>query len=294
METLASPAPEILISRVAAETTTIRVGSGGVLLPHYSPLKVAEVFRMLHAMYPNRIDLGIGRAPGGSPLEARALRRDGADRLPADDFPERLAELLAFLNDDFPASHPYSRIRVSPKMPGGPEVWLLGSSLWSASTAAQFGLPYAFAHFIDPQLTRSAAEHYRSSFMPSRNLKRPKPIVALGAICAPTDPEAERLASSARLLMRRIRQGDLRPVATPEEAVRELRSSGYATVPEMGEWPRYIVGSPDRVRKQLTEIASGLHIEEIMIVTIVHDHKARLQSYELVAEAFQTAPVTSR
>lgn len=295
METLASPAPEILISRVAAETTTIRVGSGGVLLPHYSPLKVAEVFRMLHAMYPNRIDLGIGRAPGGSPLEARALRRERGDRMPTDDFPERLAELLAFLNNDFPENHPYSRIRVSPEMPGGPEVWLLGSSLWSASAAAQFGLPYAFAHFIDPQLTRSAVEHYRSSFIPSKHLQRPKVIIALGVICAATEPEAERLASSARLLIRRIRQGDLRPVATPEEATRELRSTDYARVLEMGEWPRYVVGTPDRVRTQLTEIANALHIEEIMIVTIVHDHRARLQSYEFLAEAFETAPaVTSR
>src|ERR1700694_4743318 len=158
IETLASPAPEILIARVAAETSGIRVGSGGVLLPHYSALKVAEVFRMLHAMYPDRIDLGIGRAPGGTPLDTFALQRYRGQQLPVDDFPQQLRELMAFLNRDFPAKHPFSRLTVSPDMPGCPEVWLLGSSLWSASAAAQLGLRYAFAHFIDSNPTRAALE----------------------------------------------------------------------------------------------------------------------------------------
>src|SRR5580704_5630969 len=140
--TLASPAPEILIARVAAETSGIRIGSGGILLPHYSPLKVAEVFRMLHALYPGRIDLGIGRAPGSGGLEAFALQRDRSHRQQAVDFPDQLTELLAFLHHDFLAEHPFSQIKVSPEMPGGPEVWLLGSSAWSAVLAAQFGLPY--------------------------------------------------------------------------------------------------------------------------------------------------------
>src|SRR5271154_4573222 len=158
----ASPAPEVLIARVGAETSRIRIGSGGVMLPHYSPMKVAEAFRVLHALYPGRIDLGIGRAPGGTPLESYALRRNRA--LSPDDFPEQLTELLAFLHKDFPADHRFSKIRLAPDMPGAPEVWLLGSSLWSAEAAAQFGLPYNFAHFIDPNTTREAIGNYRESF----------------------------------------------------------------------------------------------------------------------------------
>src|SRR5437899_3709556 len=129
MQSLASPAPEVLIARVAAETSSMRVGSGGVLLPHYSPLKVAETFRMLHALYPGRIDLGVGRAPGGSPLETYALQRYRGQQLSSDDFPQQMLELLAFLNRDFPAKHPFSRLTVSPDMPGCPEIWLLGSSM---------------------------------------------------------------------------------------------------------------------------------------------------------------------
>ena len=187
---LASPAPEILIDRVAAETSTIRVGSGAVLLPHYSPLKVAETFRVLHALYPDRIDLGIGRAPGGTPLDSYALRRERDRQPPGDDFPKLLIELLAFLHDGFPPDHPFHRIVVSPAMPGAPDVWLLGSSLWSASAAAQLGLPYAFAHFIDQLPTRPALEHYRSHFTPS-NGSQPQTILALGVICADRDDEAE-------------------------------------------------------------------------------------------------------
>src|SRR6202030_2197728 len=147
----ASPAPEVLIARVGAETSHIRVGSGGVMLPHYSPMKVAETFRVLHALYPGRIDLGIGRAPGGSGIEAHALRRDLGRQAAVDDFPEKLAELLAFLERKFPANHPFGNITIAPDMRGAPPVWLLGSSAWSASAAAQFGLPYAFAHFISPK-----------------------------------------------------------------------------------------------------------------------------------------------
>ena len=286
---LASPAPEILIDRVAAETTAIRVGSGAVLLPHYSPLKVAETFRVLHALYPDRIDLGIGRAPGGTPLDSYALRRDRERQPPGDDFPKLLVELLAFLYDGFPPDHPFHRIVVSPLMPGAPEVWLLGSSLWSASAAAQLGLPYAFAHFIDQLPTRAAFEHYRSHFRPA-NGSQPRTVLALGVICAATDEEAERLASSARLFRRRVRAGDVRPIPTPEEALAELGPRPAESVHETGEWPRYVIGGPDRVRTQLIDMASQLDLDELMVVTIVHDHRARLRSYELLASAFELSP----
>ncbi len=249
--TLASPAPEILIARIGAETSGIRIGSGGVLLPHYSPLKVAETFRMLHAMYPGRIDLGIGRAPGGSGLEAFALRRDRSERIQSDDFEEQLAELLAFLHHSFPSDHPFARIKVSPEMPGAPEVWLLGSSLWSSAVAAKMGLPYAFAHFISPEETSAAVKSYRANFKASKHLGEPRAIVALGVICADTEAEARRLYTSTRLHIRRIRlQGKRLPVPTVEQAIAELGDAAVGddlVVRGGGEWPRYVVGAPEQV-----------------------------------------------
>ncbi|HTW38289.1 MAG TPA: LLM class flavin-dependent oxidoreductase [Steroidobacteraceae bacterium] len=286
-ETLASPAPEVLLGRLGAETGRMRIGSGGIMLPHYSPLKVAEQFRMLHALYPGRVDLGIGRAPGGGPLETFALRRERLETPMPDDFPDQLVELLGFLNREFAPRHPFGRIKVSPETPGAPAVWLLGSSLWSASAAAQLGLPYAFAHFIAPQPTRAAVEHYRAHFAPSRYLAEPRVIVALGAICAPTDPEAERLSMSVRLMGRRLRQGDLRPVPTIEEAERELTDPRGAFSEEQSEWPRHRYGSPETLREQLGQMGQALGVEELMIVTIVHDHRARVRSYELLARAFE-------
>jgi luciferase family oxidoreductase group 1 len=287
--TLASPAPEILIARIGAETSSIRIGSGGVLLPHYSPFKVAETFRMLHAMYPGRIDLGIGRAPGGSGLEAFALRRDRSERLQNDDFEEQLVELLAFLHHEFPSDHPFARIKVSPDMPGAPEVWLLGSSSWSSACAARLGLPYAFAHFITPEETPAALEYYRSNFQPSKHLARPRAIVALGVICADTDAEAKRLYTSTQLHIRRIRlQGKRLPVPTPEQAIAELGNFAFGTDPVArggGEWPRYVMGAPEQVREELERIAADLRVEEVMIIAVLHDYQARLRSYRLVAEA---------
>jgi luciferase family oxidoreductase group 1 len=288
--TLASPAPEILIARIGAETTGIRIGSGGVLLPHYSPMKVAETFRMLHAMYPGRINLGIGRAPGGGGLEAFALRRERDARPQNDDFLDQLNELLAFLYHEFPTDHPFSRIKISPDTPGEPEVWLLGSSQWSATAAASHGLPYAFAHFITPEATLAALEEYRSTFQKSKRLSRARAIVTLGVVCADTDAEARRLSTSTRLLIRRIRlQGARLPVATPEHAIAELGDLAFqddSVSRGGGAWPRYIVGAPEQVRDELKRVANDLHVDEMMIITVVHDYQARLRSYQLLAEAF--------
>jgi luciferase family oxidoreductase group 1 len=288
--TLASPAPEILIARIGAETRHLRIGSGGVMLPHYSPLKVAEQFRMLHALYPDRVDLGVGRAPGGSPLETFALRRERLDTPFPDDFPDQLGELLGFLHQQFAPRHPFSRIRVSPEMPGTPTVWLLGSSMWSAAAAAELGLPYAFAHFIAPEPTRAAIEHYRAHFVPSVYLPAPRALIALGAVCAETDAEAEHLASSVRLMGRRLRQGDLRPVPRIEEAERELAAPSRFADADVGEWPRHLVGGPQTLREKLSAIAGALELEEVMLVTITHDHAARLRSYELLAGVFGLRP----
>jgi luciferase family oxidoreductase group 1 len=286
MPTLACSAPEILIARIGAATSRIRIGSGGVMLPHYSPLKVAEQFRMLHALYPGRIDLGLGRAPGGSPLDSYALRRERVDRPLPDDFPEQLAGLSAFLHCEFPDKHPFKRILVSPAMPGAPHIWLLGSSMWSADAAAQLGLPYAFAHFISPEPTRAAIEHYYGRFTASTRLRKPKAIVALGAICAETDEEALRLMASARLMRRRRDRGEWLPVPTVEDAIAELGDAAFKPMADSSEWPRYFVGSSATLRSKFDDLAKALKLDEIMIVTIVHDHRARLRSYELLAKEF--------
>jgi luciferase family oxidoreductase group 1 len=328
MDLLACTAPEILLARIGAETKRIRIGSGGIMLPHYSPFKVAEVFSTLEALYPGRIDLGIGRAPGGGQLEAHALRRIRTGPLP-DDFPQQLAELLAFLHpEQFPPNHPFANLRVSPApsqnlssrpdptpnlssrrersaverpaspaAPPRPDLWLLGSSMWSAVTAAAEGLPYAFAHFFSPIQTRNAIEHYRHAFTPSAYRQTPEATLAIGVICADTQAEADRLHLSVRLLQRRIRMNDRRPVATPEDAARELSAlptppnplvpftAGSFDEPE-SEFPRYIVGTPGRVRDQLTHIARELELTELIVNTITHSHAARLRSYSLLAEAF--------
>ena len=290
MDTLACPAPEILIARVAAETSAIRVGSGAILLPHYSPLKVVECFRMLHALYPNRIDLGIGRAPGGGPLESFALRRDRKSSAEVDDFPEQFAELLGFLRHTLAKGHPFSQIKVSPEMPGAPDVWLVGSSQWSAMAAAQLGLPYAFAHFIGPDVTRSAIEYYHSHFVPSAENPAPRTLVALGAVCAETQAEAERLFASTRLHIRRIREAKRLPIPTPEQALAELSEGPDPLLYDRGEWPRYIAGTPNQIRPALEQIAAALSVDELMILTVIHDHQARQRSYELLAQAFDLAP----
>ncbi len=287
MDMLACTAPEMMLARIGAETQRIRIGTGGIMLPHYSALKVAEVFRTLHALYPGRIDLGIGRAPGGGPVEAMALKRDRSSR-PVDDFPEQVSELLAYFHKDFPVGHPFAKLKVAPEMPGAPDVWMLGSSMWSSAAAAEFGLPYAFAHFFSGGGTRQAIEAYRRGFLPAlREGARvaPEATIAVGVICAETAEEADYLHSSVRVLQRRIRTGDRRPVAAPEDALRELRSFGDMAVEE-GEWPRYFVGAPAVVGQQLRSMAAQLSLGELIVNTITWDHAARLRSYELLAQEF--------
>jgi luciferase family oxidoreductase group 1 len=296
MDLLACTAPEILITRAAAATEHIRVGSGGVMLPHYSAYKVAEVFRTLEAMFPGRIDLGIGRAPGGGQLEAHALRRTRQGPL-VDDFPQQLAELRAFLHPErFPADHPFARLRVAPASAGAPDIWLLGSSMWSSVTAAQEGLPYAFAHFFSAHGTRQAVEYYQRNFVPGPDRVHPEASIAIGVICAPTQEEAEFLHASVRLLQRRIRMDDRRPLETPENALRELAALPAAPNPLLpftlgsldqpeAEFPRYVVGTPQRVAEELTRIARELEISELIVNTITHSHQARRRSYTLLAEA---------
>ena len=291
MEVIATSVPEVMIGLVAEATKGIRVGSGAVLLPHYSPLKVAETFRLLHALFPGRIDLGLGRAPGGDALEAFALRRtrDQA-QFDVDDFPNQLVELLAFLRRDFPEDHPFAQIHVTPEAPGEPEVWLLGSSAWSAMAAGRLALPYAFAHFINPTGTRLCIDRYRSLYEPTERAPVPRPVAAVGGICAESGEEAERIGSVYRAMGRRIRLGIRSPLPTPEEAIRELAEGPHPPAGGEGEWPRVFVGDPGRVKAELLAMAEALGLQEMLVVSITHDHADRVRSYALLAEAFGLQP----
>ena len=278
---LAGSAPEVLIAHVAAQTESIRVGSGGVMLPHYSPLKVAEQFRVLHALHPGRIDLGLGRAPGSDQLTALALQRNR--QAPAgDDFGNQLAELVAWLGGGFPDGHPFGQVTATPVDPGGPELWLLTSSGYSALAAARFGMSLCFAHFINPDAARESMALYRDNFEPSAALAEPRASVAVSVICADTDAEAEQLAASVRLWRHRLVRGDPGPVPTVAEALAYPYTDAERRRGDAGR-SRLVVGGPARVGEQLEELAAALEVDEIVAVTITHDHLARLHSYELLA-----------
>jgi luciferase family oxidoreductase group 1 len=281
---LASASPEALIGPIAATTSRIHVGSGGVMLPHYSPLKVAETFSALSGLFPGRIDLGLGRAPGTDPMTMFALQRDRRAASP-DDFIEQLTELLGYLDASLPADHPFSRLSSTlPGLPHRPEPWLLGSSPQSGEWAAQYGLRYAFADFINAN-GAEIADLYRNEFRDTPELPGPEVAVATWAICAETREEAERLASSSRMTLRLLHQGRLIPVPPVDTALRFLASQPEA--PGRGERQRRaIIGDPDTVREGIAAVAGEYGAGEVMVVTITHDHDARRRSYELIAEAF--------
>jgi luciferase family oxidoreductase group 1 len=284
---LASPSPEALIGPIASLTSTMRIGSGGVMLPHYSPLKVAETFSMLAGLFPGRIDLGIGRAAGTDPLTTFALQRDRRQGA-ADDFPEQLQELRGYLEDSLPADHPFARIAEMPGKPETPEIWLLGSSPQSAIWAGELGLPYVFADFINSEGAH-IAELYRDHFAPSARLQEPRVTVATWAVCADTREHAERLATSSRMALSLLRtSGKTIPVPTVETATRFLEEPA-GSLP-IARRRRMTIGTKATVRDGLEAIAGEYGADEIMIVTITHSHEARKHSYGLVAEAFDLQP----
>jgi luciferase family oxidoreductase group 1 len=279
---LASASPEALIGPIAAATSAIRVGSGGVMLPHYSPLKVAETFTILAGLYPGRIDLGLGRAAGTDPITTFALQRDRRQAAP-DDFPQQLAELLAYFDDTLPRDHPFRRL--AGMLPGRPELpapWLLGSSPQSAIWAGQLALPYAFADFINPAGTE-IAQTYRERFVPTEESRAPRTAVAAWILCADTEDEARRLASSSRMAMMLLRRNQLVAVPPPEKALEFLAREGKSVESAM-PGRRAIIGSPEKVRAAVEELAVQYGAEEVIAVTITYDHQARRHSYELLAE----------
>lgn len=280
---LADPCPEVLLARLGAETSRIRVGTGGVLLPYYSAFKVAEVFRMLEALYPGRVDLGIGRAPGG---DARTAHAVGGSQLPtAEDFPKRVWELVGHLDGSLPEDHPHKRVRVQPGGDTAPEVWLLGSSDYSGALAAQRGLRFAFAHFINPRGGDLVTRAYRERFQPSARESAPAAIVCVFVICAEDDATAERLAAPIDLRRLHMALGRDTPVPTLDEA------EGHAYTDEerryvLAQRERAVIGGPEKCARELAALAERYAADEVMALTITGDYGSRLRSYELLAQAF--------
>ncbi|HEX6587760.1 MAG TPA: LLM class flavin-dependent oxidoreductase [Longimicrobiales bacterium] len=284
MPSIASSAPEVLIGHAAGATQRVRVGAGGVMIPNHTPLQVVERYRTLNALYPDRIDLGIGRAPGTDPLTSSALRA-----APGEHGASMIAELLAFERGDFEEGHPFARVGVTPDDVALPPVWLLGSSGSSATFAGQLGLGYAFAAHFSPTPARPAVDAYRAAFRASRSFPQPHVILALSVIVAEDHGVAVELSSSAQVMFARMRRGLIAPVPSPAEARAEgwTPQAGHGLYESMGRL--LIAGTPPEVRQRIEAAAAEALADEVMIMTIVHDPVARLRSYELLAEAFAPA-----
>jgi luciferase family oxidoreductase group 1 len=281
---IASSAPDIMIGQIAAMTSHMRVGAGGVMLPNHAPLMVAERFKVLEALFPGRIDLGLGRAPGTDPVTSYALRAR-QDPRGGDDFLERFQELQLLERDGFPEGHPFRNVHAVPADVPLPPIWLLGSSGYSAKLAAAVGLGFSFAHHFADYDAASAMLGYRAHFKPSATLAKPYAILGTAVIAAETDAEAERIASSAELHYARRAQGEYLPLASPEEA------AAYSYTPIDRERiarhrARLIVGGIATVTRRLSALIDSTRADELMITTMVYDHAARKHSYELLAKAF--------
>jgi luciferase family oxidoreductase group 1 len=284
LPSIASSAPDIMIGQIAAATARIRVGSGGVMLPNHAPLMVAERFKVLEALFPGRIDLGLGRAPGTDPVTSYALRRRqdaGGD----DDFLERFQELVLFENSAFPQGHPFRSVRAMPQDVALPPIWLLGSSGYSAQLAAMVGAGFAFAHHFADHDAAAAMLSYRDQFRPSPARSSPYAIFACAVVCADSDTEAERLASTIDLNFVRRSRGEYLPLASPEEATAYSYSPAERGLIARNR-RRLFVGAQDKVRAELAAMIAATKADEVMITTMLYDHAARRHSYELLADAF--------
>jgi luciferase family oxidoreductase group 1 len=290
LPSIASTAPEIMIGQIAAITKRMRVGSGGVMLPNHAPLMVAERFKVLEALFPDRIDLGLGRAPGTDPVTSYALRRrqDSGE----DDFLERFQELMLFANNAFPEKHPFHAIRAMPAEVRLPPVWLLGSSGYSAQLAAMIGSGFAFAHHFAEYDATAAMLSYRENFQPSAARPSPYAILACAVVCADTDAAAEQLAATLDLNFVRRRRGEYLPLASPQEAQRYPYTEEERRLIAHNR-KRLFVGNKETVRALLEQIIASSRADELMVTTMLYDHAARRRSYELLAEAFGLAPAVA-
>jgi luciferase family oxidoreductase group 1 len=285
---LAGTAPEVLAAHVAGRTSAIRVGAGGVLLPYYRPLKVAESFRMLHALFPGRIDLGLGRAAGADEAAADALRYE-LEGVTDAEYPARVGELVAYLHGRSAEGHDSADVRALPDGPGAPEVWVLSSSSYGARLAAGLGLRFCFAHFVTPAFGAQTVAGYRRRFRPSP--ERPEPVAALGVsvICAESDAEAERLAVSQDVWRLRPEGAGRGPLLSVDDA-EAIAVTRLGRVQLAQDRAKRVVGAPDRVRAALVALADDHEVDELVVLTVCHDPTARRRSYQLLAKAFALRP----
>ena len=278
MPGIASSAPEILIAHVAAATSRIRVGSGGIMLPNHAPLRIAEAFHTLETLHPGRIDLGVGRAPGTDPVTSRAMRPFDAEQ-----FPDQLQELMALSGGTLPAAHPFRAVRVIPSGVALPPVWILGSSGASARLAGSIGVGYAFARHFSPNPPEPAVRGYLAAFKPSARFPEPHVIIGVSAICADTDDRAEFLAGSVDLMWLRYQRGEFAPLPSPDEAAAYPWTDYERAVARAGR-SRHFIGSPATVMRHIEDVADTTGASEVMITSMIHDHQARARCYELIAD----------
>jgi luciferase family oxidoreductase group 1 len=288
-DSIAGSAPEVLLAALAVATRRIRLGSAGIMLPHYSSLKVAEQFRVLEALAPGRIDLGVGRAPGSDGRTAFALNPNAAQA--ADHFPQQLADLMAWVsNQPLAEAHPFRTVRAQPTGPGAPQIWILGSSTYGAQVAAWFALPYCHAYFFNEgQGAGEALSLYRRNYRPTEANPRPYSAIAVFALAAETQAEADHLFAPREMWRAERERGRFVPLPSPEEA------AAYAfTEAERGRMiearSRAVFGTPEIVHSRLSAVAAAHEVDEVALVTAVHDPIARRRSFELIAEAFDLAP----
>jgi len=284
MPSIASSVPEILIGSAAAHTKSIRIGSGGVMLLNHAPLRIVEAYRTLEALHPGRIDLGLGRAPGGDRYAMQALRTGGGE-----EFSAYLSEMLAFDEDSFPPDHPYSRVPVAPGGITLPPLWLLGSSGSSAQAAGQLGIGYAFAAHFSHTPAAPAFEAYRYGFRATAAFPKPQAMLCVSVVCAPTDEEAQFLSGSQALSWALFHGGEQRKLVSPQEAAAHpYTAQQKAVIAHQGSL--WIVGSPETVRSQIMQKVEESQADEVMITTTMHSYELRRRSYTLLAEAFGLSP----
>ncbi len=287
MAGIASSSPAVLLAHLAMATSTIRLGSGGVMLPNHAPLAVAEQFGMLEALHSGRIDLGLGRAPGTDGMTARALR--GNRLIESDDFPARFAELISFFDGTFAPDHPYARISAVPGYGNKPAIWILGSSDFGAQFAGQRGLPFTFAHHFGTGGTAAALDVYRRSFTPSATLTAPFSMIGVSVVCAETEERARFLARASALGFLWLRQGRPSRMPTPEQA-RDYEYSAAEAVFIEDRLASAVIGTPSQVRQQLDALVQRYGVDELMLTTSVHAHTDRVASFEMLADAWTQVP----
>nr|WP_263314775.1 LLM class flavin-dependent oxidoreductase [Mammaliicoccus sp. Marseille-Q6498] len=281
---LAISSPEILMTMIAASTSTIRVGSGGILLPQYSPYKIAEDAKTLSALFPNRIDIGFGNSPGGSPITQKALTDNHIK--PIEDFYRQASDLQGFLHNSLPRDHQFRLVKAGPRIDNPPAMWLLGLTENGAKNAAQLGIGFVFGHFINPKYAKVAMNRYFNDFKPSVNQKEPQSIVCIFVVCAETEEEAKRQALSQDKWLLNVGKGLGTKVQSADELnIQDFTEEELETIKKNRN--RCIIGTPDTVASRLNELAEAYQTEEFMIITNIYDFEAKKKSYKLIAEAIK-------